>query len=132
MEEWGSVMTSNIFSNGAARRVELLADVQRRLASSSESLEQVLPHSSTFTPLESFRSLAGAILRDHDAALCVPSRGCRDGAPGATPVPGSRCEWAQRVGWHPAALAVPIWAPEGAGAEHARNRAHLCDAWVRP
>ena len=41
MEEWGSVMTSNIFSNGAARRIELLADVQRRLASSTESLEQV-------------------------------------------------------------------------------------------
>jgi len=47
MEEWGSVMTSNIFSNGAARRVELLADVQRRLASSSESLEQVRSYAIT-------------------------------------------------------------------------------------
>jgi len=47
MEEWGSVMTSNIFSNGAARRIELLADVQRRLASSTESLEQVRSYAIT-------------------------------------------------------------------------------------
>ena len=42
-EEFGSVLTSNIFSNGAARRIELLVDVQRRLSSSSESMEQAPP-----------------------------------------------------------------------------------------
>jgi len=47
MEEWGSVMSSNIFSNGASRRIELLADVQRRLSSSSESLEQVRSYAIT-------------------------------------------------------------------------------------
>jgi len=47
MEEWGSVMSSNIFSNGASRRIELLADVQRRLGSTSESLEQVRSYAIT-------------------------------------------------------------------------------------
>merc|ERR1712233_237827 len=39
-------MTSNIFNNGAARRMELLSDVQRRL-SSNESLEQVRTYAIT-------------------------------------------------------------------------------------
>jgi len=47
MDDWGSVMTSNIFNNGAARRIELLSDVQRRLASSNESVEQMRSYAIT-------------------------------------------------------------------------------------
>ena len=44
IEEIG-VLTSNIFSNGAARRIELLVDVQRRLSSTTESLVCKTPES---------------------------------------------------------------------------------------
>jgi len=107
----GEILTSNIFSNGAARRIELLVDVQRRLSSTTESLEQVKAENdrSTKPNLTQFHCpITGSQLCHYDAALRLPSRRRRHGAYGVPTLPGSRCEWTERVGRHPAPLTLPV------------------------